>query len=82
MKNRIGRAYSTLFRFGGLALAAMSACVSVVLAIDLLRDGYVLVNGIPDRSVATILGAVAAPLAGVALGLCLFYFVPRVRRDE
>lgn len=74
-------AYSLMFRYFGLLMAVLSACVSVGFAISFARDGYVLINGEPNRSLFDMIGIAAAPLAGVLLGLCLFFFVPRVNRN-
>ena len=80
VKQRIFWAYSIWFRYAGLAMAILSGCVSIVMAFDIATHGYVLVNGQPSRDAASIAGAVGIPLIGVALGLALFYFVPKVAR--
>ena len=82
MKRTILWAYSLMFRFGGLAMAIGSAFLSAALAIEFAQQGYVLVNGVPNRSVVDMIGIAAMPLAGVIAGLCLFFFVPRVRRSS
>ena len=80
MKQTIVWAYSLWFRYAGLAMAILSGCVSIAIAFDIATHGYVLVNGQPSRAPASIAGAVGIPLVGVALGMALFYFVPKVRR--
>ena len=80
MKQRIFWAYSLWFRYAGLAMAILSGCVSIAMAFDIVIHGYVLVNGQPSRDSASIASAVGIPLIGVALGLALFYFVPKVPR--
>jgi hypothetical protein len=74
--------YSLWFRFGGLAMAALSGIVSIGIGIGIARDGYILVNGQPSKDFGSICAAVGTPLLGVAVGLALFYFVPKVRRDK
>jgi hypothetical protein len=76
------RAYSLIFRYCGLFMAILSGCASVAFAVDVARQGYVLVNGVPNRNVADMIGVAAMPLAGVAAGLALFFFIPRVPKDE
>lgn len=74
--------YSLWFRFAGLAMAILSGIVSVVIGVGIAHDGYILVSGEPSTDLGTIVTAVATPLLGVAIGLALFYFVPKVRRTE
>lgn len=78
----IFRAYSLIFRYLGLMMAIVSACASIAFAIEFTRQGYVIVNGEPNRNVMDMIGIAAMPLAGVLAGLCLFFFVPRMKRDE
>jgi hypothetical protein len=73
--------YSHLFRISGLVMAIMSAIVSLWIGVGIVRDGYILVNGHPSDDVKSICVAVGTPLLGVAVGLALFYFMPKVRRD-
>jgi hypothetical protein len=82
MKQTIYWVYSVLFRFGGLVMAIMSAIVSVGFAIEIAKDGYILVNGVPSNAFSAIATAVGMPLGGVVFGLSLFYFVPKVRRNS
>lgn len=74
--------YSLWFRFAGLVMAVMSGVVSIWIGIGIVRDGYILVNGQPSNNFGSICVAVGIPLLGVAVGLALFYFVPKVSRDE
>lgn len=73
--------YSLLFRFGGLAMAVLSGIVSISIGVGIVRDGYILVNGQPSTDSRSICLAVGTPLLGVAIGLALFFLVPKVRRD-
>jgi hypothetical protein len=82
MKQTILWVYSGLFRIAGLLLAVMSAIVSVVIAIGIVKQGSILVEGQPDKSLTSISIAIGTPLMGVLLGLGLFYFVPKVRRSS
>lgn len=75
-------AYSMIFRYGGLLMAILSVFVSASLAVDFARNGYVLVNGVANHSLVDMIGMAAMPLAGALAGLCLFFFVPRVTRDN
>lgn len=81
MLRKIFWLYSLLFRFGGLAIAVLSGIVSISIGVGIVRDGYILVNGQPDKHLGPILTAVGTPLLGVLVGLALFYFVPKVGRD-
>ena len=74
--------YSLWFRFGGLAVAALSGLVSISIGVGSARDGYILVNGQPSRDFGHICAAVGTPLLGVAVGLALFYFIPKVPREK
>ena len=69
--------YSFIFRFSGLAIAALSAFVSISLAFEIAKDGFVLVNGEPDFSGQAIAIAICTPLIGVVIGIALFYLVPK-----
>jgi hypothetical protein len=69
--------YSAIFRFGGLAMALLSAIVSTFIALDVIRSGYILVDGHPSRAIGPIATAVGTPLFGVAIGLALFFLVPK-----
>ncbi len=80
VKQEIFRAYSLWFRYAVLAMAILSGCVSIAMAFDIATHGYFLVNGQPSRDPASIASAVGIPLIGVALGMALFYFVPKVSR--
>lgn len=82
MLNKILWLYSLWFRLGGLVMAILSGVVSIWIGAGIIRDGYILVNGQPSKGMEPILMAVATPLLGVVFGLALFYFVPKVRRDE
>jgi hypothetical protein len=74
--------YSLWFRYGGLAMAALSAIVALLIGVGVLRDGYILVDGQPSRELTTILRAVGTPLLGVGAGLALFFFVPKVDQSK
>ena len=82
MLHKILWLYSLWFRLGGLAMAIMSGVVSLVIGFGIVRDGYILVNGQPSKDLGPICAAVGTPLLGVVVGLALFYFVPKVRRDQ
>ena len=73
------RIYSAIFRFGGLAMAVLSLIVSVWIGIGIVRDGYILVNGRQSHDIGAIATAVCTPLLGVAVGLALFFLVPKAR---
>jgi phosphate/sulfate permease len=51
----------------------------VAIGIGIVRDGYILVNGTQSREVSAIATAVGTPLLGVAVGLALFFLIPKVR---
>jgi len=72
--------YSVWFRFGGLAMAILSAIVSLWIGIQVARDRYILVNGEPSTDAKSIITAICMPLIGVGVGLALFYLVPKGRR--
>jgi hypothetical protein len=74
--------YSAIFRFGGLAMAIMSGLVSTWIGFGIARDGYILVEGRPAHDVSAIATAVCTPLIGVAVGLALFFLVPKVRAPD
>jgi hypothetical protein len=80
VKQTIFWAYSLWFRYAGLAMAILSGCVSVAIAFDIATHGYVLANGQPSMEPVSIAVAVCIPLVGVAVGMALFYFVPKVPR--
>lgn len=82
MLHKILWLYSLWFRLGGLAMAILSGLVSLWIGAGIVRDGYILVNGQPSKDLGAILMAVGTPLLGALAGLALFYFVPKVRRDE
>lgn len=63
-------------------MAVPSGIVSIWIGIGIARDGYILVNGQPSKDFGSICTAVGTPLLGVAIGLALFYLVPKVRRDN
>ena len=78
MFKKLLRIYSAVFRFGGLAMAVLSAVVSVWIGIEVLRDGYILVEGVPSHDGHMIATAICTPLIGVLVGLGLFFLVPKV----
>ena len=80
LKQTILWAYGLWLRYAGLAMAILSGCVSIAIAFDIATHGYVLVNGQPSRDPVSIAGAVGIPLLGVAVGMALFYFIPKVPR--
>jgi len=82
MLNKILWLYSLWFRLGGLVMAILSGVVSLWIGVGIVRDGYILVNGQPSKDLGPIFVAVGTPLLGVAVGLALFYLVPKVRRPE
>jgi len=73
------RIYGAIFRFGGLAIAVLSLIVSATLGIGIARDGYILVNGSQSHDVGAIATAIGTPFIGVAVGLALFFLVPKAR---
>jgi hypothetical protein len=79
MIKTILRLYSRIFRYAGLAMAALSLVVSASIGIGIARDGYILVNGSPSRDLSSIATAVCTPLFGVVVGLALFFFVPKAQ---
>lgn len=79
MFNKIARFYCVLFRFGGLAMAILSLAVSIIMAIDITLHGYILVDGSPPHSLRSILTAICTPLIGVAIGLALYFLIPKVQ---
>lgn len=74
--------YSAIFRLGGILIAALSMLAFVFIGLDIARDGYILVNGQPDSSLAALVKALGTPLVGVAFGIALFLLVPRVKLNE
>lgn len=74
--------YGALFRFGGLAMAGLSAVVSAFIAFDVIRSGYILVNGHPSHDIGAIATAICTPLLGVVIGLALFFLVPKPTKPE
>lgn len=82
MFKRIVSAYCVIFRLGGLLIAGMSIIVSIVIGLDIARDGYILVEGQPDESLGAVLKAIGIPLAGAVFGVALFLIVPRRARSK
>jgi hypothetical protein len=78
MRKKILSVYSFIFRFGGLAIAALSAFVSASLAFEIARDGFVLINGEPDFSGQAIAVAICTPLIGVVIGMAVLCLVPKI----
>ena len=63
-------------------MAAFSAVVSGRIAAEVIRDGYILVNGEPSHEIGAVATALGAPFSGVLLGLALFFLVPKVRAPK
>jgi hypothetical protein len=82
MINKIFRIYSALFRFSGLAMAIMSVVVSGWIGAEVVRDGYILVGGLPSHDGHAIATAICTPLIGVVVGLGLFFLVPKVQAPK
>ena len=76
------RLYGLFFRLFGQATAILSAVVSLMIGVGVLRDGLILVNGHQSTDVASICTAVCTSLAVVAFGQALFYFVPKAARPQ
>jgi hypothetical protein len=79
---RLASIYSTAFRVGGLLVACLSGLVTILVGIDVLRDGYVLINGHPNSELWQKLKVVCIPLVGVGLGAALFLLVPRANARD
>lgn len=79
MINKILRIYSAVFRYSGLVMAIMSLIVSGWVGAQIVRDGYILVDGIRSHDVQAIGIAICTPLIGVVVGLSLFFLVPKVQ---
>lgn len=82
MISKIIRIYSALFRFSGLALAIMSMVVCGWIGTEIVRDGYILVGGLPSHDGHSIATAICTPLIGVVVGLGLFFLVPKVHASK
>ena len=77
---RISTVYVALFRVSAAIFAGGSLLVAIVLAYDIVRDGYILVEGKRDRSFSAIGTAIGLPICGLILGLAVFAMLRRVRR--
>jgi len=82
MINKILRIYSALFRYGGLVMAIMSVIVSGWMGAQIVREGYILVGGVRSHDVHAIATAICTPLIGVAVGLGLFFLIPKVQAPK
>lgn len=70
--------YSAWFRYCGLAIAVLSGLLFLGMGIPILLNGYVLINRAPTTAPGAFAAALGFPLAGVAIGLALYRFVPKV----
>lgn len=71
--------YSGWFRYCGLAIAVLSGLLFLGMSISVVRDGYVVLDGAPTASLSAFAVALGLPLAGVAIGLALYRFIPKVK---
>lgn len=71
--------YSGWFRYCGLAIAVLSGLLFLGMGISVVRDGYVLLDGAPTTAPVALAVTLGLPLAGVAIGLAIYRFVPKVR---
>ena len=79
---RLASIYSAIFRLGGLLFAGLSILVAIPIGLDIVRDGHVLVDGLPDSSIGAILSAVGTPLLGAGFGIELFLLLPKIKFSD
>lgn len=74
--------YAAIFRYGGIVFAILSLVVCVMVGLDIVEDGFVIVNGHPSRELSTFAIAVGTPLLGVLGGLVLYWKYRPVRPED